>query len=123
MKHLPPTRKNAPLKRAHVEVLVSTRKLLDECKNDTELWCARLSLELIRDGSLLMPPVRCAIFGQKIFVISGLPKRDEVWAIAHEYAHYIFHAATTAYKTLDRFRINRDESEANAFADLMVERI
>lgn len=106
-----------------MEVLVFSKYILDECKNDTELWCSRLSLELVRDNSLLVSPVRCSIFGQKIFVIEGLTKKQEVWAIAHEYAHYVFHAATTAYKTLDRFRINRDESEANAFADLMVERI
>lgn len=119
-KFRPPTQHNGVLRRTHLEVLIKTKNLLDECKRDPERWCAKLGIELIRTNGMLVPPIRCVIFGQKIFIAKGLTSDEEIWFIAHEYAHMVFHAATTAYKHLDVLRINRDEREANAFADMIL---
>lgn len=115
MKHLPHTKLEV-LKPAQEKERERVNNLLAECKYDVDLWCTRLGFSLVRDSSLLEEPFDAIIFGTRITIHKGLTKSEEIEAIKHEYAHYVFHAPTVAYQSLNRFQINHDEAEAEAFA-------
>lgn len=114
-KYLPPT-VNGALKNAYIKELVKIEKLLEECNGDIDLWCDRLGLELVRSNAITTPPITAYLFGKIIFIREGLTKKEELKSVTHEYAHYMFHAATTPHETMNVFAINRDEREARAFA-------
>lgn len=107
---------NAMFYRTATEARVSIRNIIQECNGDTELLCARLGFDLIRNDELLSTPVQCYLHDKTIVLRKGMTRREEINAIGHECAHYLFHASTTAWQTLDRFRIQRDEREADLFA-------
>lgn len=115
MKYLP-HQKLEVLKPAQEKEREYCNNLLIACGHDVDLWCDCLGFELVRNSSLLEEPLDAFIFGKKIVIHNGLRKTEEIECIKHEYAHYVFHAPTVAYQMLNRFQINHDEAEAEAFA-------
>lgn len=120
-KHLPPTAQNGVHKRTQMEVLVRVRQSLEDCNNDIDEWCARLGLVLRENDDVCDAPIAAYLFGKKVYIRSGLTNRQKAEAVAHEYAHYIFHAATTPFETMSVLQVNRDEREARAFAEAIKE--
>lgn len=112
MKYLAPT-SGGMLRRIEIETLVIVCRLLKEAGNVRD-WCTELGLTLYRVH--LPPPIASLLDGDAVFLTDGLTYTEEVRAIAHEFYHHRFHAATVAFQTLDQFTINKHEREANLFA-------
>ncbi len=115
MKFLPHAKLEV-LKPSHEKEREYINSLLVECNYDVDLWCTRLGFILVRDSSLLEEPFDAIIFGERMTILKGLTTSEEIELIKHEYAHFVFHAPTVAYQMLNRFQINHDEAEAEAFA-------
>jgi hypothetical protein len=82
-------------------------------------WAKWLGYDVYRTRDL-EKPVLGALKNGRMYLRDGMGQVDEIIAIGHEDAHNRFHPECVAYRELELFQIEKQETQANGIAVIEV---
>lgn len=93
---------------------------LIESRGDIDKWVRAIGYKALVRVSDLPDYTRAALFNGTAYIRDNTGWYDQVFAIAHEDTHRLFHAECVAYQDLDLFQIEKDETQADLVGMLVL---